>query len=44
VLAALMDSSYGGGRAMETPHLSVRYRAPRESLFTRGAVTEVRVN
>ena len=44
VLAALMDSSYGGGRAMETPQLSVRYRAPRESLFTRGAVTEVRVN
>jgi hypothetical protein len=38
VLAALMDSTYRGSRLIETPHLGVSYRAPRESLFTRGAV------
>jgi microcystin degradation protein MlrC len=37
-LAALMDSSYQGNRRLETPHLSVSYRAPRESLFSRGPV------
>lgn len=37
-LAALMDSSYRGHRRLETPHLNVRYRARRESLFSRGPV------
>jgi len=37
-LAALMDSSYQGHRRIETPHLNVRYRAPKESLFSRGPV------
>jgi len=37
-LAALMDSSFRGGRRLETPHLDVSYRARRESLFNRGAV------
>ena len=36
-LAALMDSSYQG-RRLETPHLNVSYRAPKESLFNRGPV------
>jgi len=30
------DSSFQGGRKAETPHLDVRYRAQRESLFMRG--------
>lgn len=37
-LAALMDSSFEKNRRMETPHLKVAYRAPRESLFARGPV------
>lgn len=37
-LAALMDSCYQGHRRLETPHLNVRYRAPKESLFSRGPV------
>ncbi len=37
-LAALMDSSYQGHRRLETPHLNVSYRAPEESLFSRGPV------
>jgi hypothetical protein len=35
-IAALMDSSFQGGRKVETPHLAVQYRAQRESLFMRG--------
>jgi hypothetical protein len=35
-IEALMDSSFQGGRKVETPHLDVRYRAQRESLFMRG--------
>jgi len=37
-LAALMDSCYQGHRRLETPHLNVNYRAPKESLFSRGPV------
>jgi hypothetical protein len=37
-LAAAMDSSYQGGKRLETPHLNVIYRAQRESLFSRGPV------
>ena len=37
-LAALMDSCYQGHRRLETPHLNVAYRAPKESLFSRGPV------
>jgi hypothetical protein len=37
-LAALMDSSYQKNRRLETPQLSVAYKAPRKSLFNRGAV------
>ena len=36
MIASIMDSSFQGGRKMETPHLNVRYRAQRESLFMRG--------
>lgn len=36
VTEALMDSSFQGGRRVETPHLDVRYRAQRESLFMKG--------
>ncbi len=32
-IEALMDSSFQKGRKVETPHLDVRYRAQRESLF-----------
>ena len=35
-IAALMDSSFQGGRKVETPHLAIQYRAQRESLFMRG--------
>jgi len=35
-IEALMDSSFQGGRRIDTPHLDVRYRAPRESRFMRG--------
>jgi hypothetical protein len=38
ILAALMDSSYRHGKRIETPWLEVAYKAPRESLFTRGPV------
>jgi hypothetical protein len=38
-LAALMDSSYFGNKRRETPHLKIAYRAPKESLFNRGAVS-----
>jgi hypothetical protein len=37
-LAALIDSAYQGHRRLETPHLNVSYRAPKESLFSRGPV------
>ena len=37
-LAALMDSSHQGHRRLATPHLNVSYRAPKESLFSRGPV------
>ncbi len=35
-LEAVMDSSFQHGRKVDTPHLDVRYRAQRESLFMRG--------
>lgn len=35
-LEAVMDSSFQGGRKLDTPHLDVRYQAQRESLFMRG--------
>jgi hypothetical protein len=35
-IEAMMDSLFQGGRKLETPHLEVRYRAQRESLFMRG--------
>ena len=35
-IEALMDSSFKKGEKVETPHLNVRYRAQRESLFMRG--------
>jgi hypothetical protein len=35
-IEALMDSSFNAGRKEETPHLDVRYRAQRQSLFMRG--------
>jgi hypothetical protein len=38
-LAALMDSSYLGGKRIKTPHLNIAYRAPKESLFNRGPVS-----
>ncbi len=38
VLAAAMDSSWQGNRRLETPHLSIAYQPPRESLFARGPV------
>jgi hypothetical protein len=37
-LAAVMDSSYQGDHRVETSHLNVTYRAPKESLFSRGPV------
>lgn len=37
-LAALMDSSFEGGRRRSTPHLKISYRAPGESLFNRGRI------
>lgn len=42
-LAALMDSSYGKNRRIETPHLHISYRPPKESLFNRGPVTALEV-
>lgn len=38
ILAALMDSSYRRNARIETPHLAIRYRAPKFSLFDRGPV------
>ena len=35
-IEALVDSSFQKGGKVETPHLNVRYRAQRESLFMRG--------
>jgi hypothetical protein len=35
-IEALMDSSFRGGRKVDTPHLEVRYRPQRDSLFMRG--------
>jgi hypothetical protein len=35
-IEAIMNSSYHGGRREETPHLDVRYRGQRQSLFMRG--------
>jgi len=37
-LAALMDSSYQGARRLETPHLRIAYRAPKNSLFNTGRI------
>jgi hypothetical protein len=37
-LAALMDSAHQKNRRLETPQLNVAYKAPRSSLFNRGAV------
>jgi hypothetical protein len=37
-LAALMDSSYRANARLETPYLDVAYRAPKRSLYNRGAV------
>jgi hypothetical protein len=37
-LAALMDSSYRRNTRIDTPHLSISYRAPRASLYCRGPV------
>ncbi len=36
MIAAMMDSSFQGGKKVDTPHLNVKYRAQRESLFMRG--------
>lgn len=38
ILAAAMDSAYQKGKALDTPHLDIRYRAPKASLYNRGAV------
>jgi hypothetical protein len=35
-LAALMESAYQGHKRLETPHLTIRYTAPRESFFAHG--------
>jgi hypothetical protein len=37
-LDALMDSSYEKARRIETPHLKIAYRAPKESLFNTGPI------
>lgn len=37
-LSALMDSRWRKGARLETPHLAVAYRTPRESQFNRGPV------
>lgn len=37
-LAAAMDSSFGGNRRLDTPHLKISYRPVRESQFNRGPV------
>jgi hypothetical protein len=36
ILAAAMQSLGSGQKRLETPHLAVRYQAPRESLFAQG--------
>src|SRR5262249_6161025 len=38
VLAAAMDSRYRRGERIETPELDVRYAAPADSGFCRGAI------
>ncbi len=38
ILAAAMDSAFQKGKALDTPHLGIRYRAPKASLYNRGAV------
>ena len=38
IIAAVMDSAYQKGKALDTPHLDVRYRAPKQTLYNRGAV------
>lgn len=38
ILAAAMDSAYQKGNALDTPQLGIRYRAPKESKYNRGAV------
>ena len=35
-LAALMDSGFQNGRKIETPHLNIAYKAPRESWYAKG--------
>jgi hypothetical protein len=35
-LAALMESAYQGHKRLETPHLNIRYTAPRDSFFAHG--------
>jgi hypothetical protein len=35
-LAALMESAYQGHKRLETPHLNIRYTAPRESFYAHG--------
>ncbi len=37
-LAALMDSSVEEHRRIETPHLNIAYRAPKESMFNTGRI------
>jgi len=37
-LAALMDSSFQGNARLETRHLNIAYRAPKESFFNQGPV------
>jgi hypothetical protein len=36
ITEAIMDSAFQGGKRIATPHLNVRYRAQRESLFMKG--------
>ena len=38
ILAAAMDSAYQQGKPLDTPHLNIRYRAPKQSLYNRGPV------
>lgn len=37
-LAALIDSSFGGNKRLETPHLAISYQAPKASMFNRGRI------